>query len=176
MDGWVISVLAIGRYDYPSSIAMCLTARALGASEMIFASRRDAKIIRYVNNLERGWGGKFKVSFVKSYETALRNATKYKTVYLTRYGIPLFKMTYTLNTYKNILLMVSSVKASSKLLHNIADFNVSITDQPHCSAAAIAVFLHDFYRGRELAMHFENARYKVIPKEHGISVEKIERK
>ena len=176
MDGWTISILAIGRYDYSSSIDMCLTARALGASEMIFASKRDAKIIRYMSSLEKEWGGKFKISFVKSYKVALDNAVKSKKVYLTRYGMPLSKLTYILNTYKNIMLMVSSVKASSKILHNIADFNVSVTDQPHCASAAIAVFLHNFYRGRELAMHFENAKYKVIPREHGISIEKIERR
>jgi tRNA (cytidine56-2'-O)-methyltransferase len=52
---------------------------------------------------------------------------------------------------------------------------VSITDQPHSSTSAIAVFLHEFYSGRELAMHFENARYKVVPSEQGVHVEKVDR-
>ena len=56
-----------------------------------------------------------------------------------------------------------------------ADFSVSITDQPHSSSSAVAVFLHEFYSGRELAMHFENARYKIVPSEQGQYVEKVSR-
>ena len=171
----MIIVLAVGRYDHSSSMDMCLTARALGASEMIFAGTSDPHIARHLNNLQKKWGGRFKVAFAKSYKSVLSDATKYKKVYLTRYGMPLNKLTYMLNTYKNIILLVSSTEASSSL-HGIADFNVSVTDQPHCSSAAIAVFLHSFYRGRELAMHFENAKYRVIPREHGVRVEKITRK
>ena len=172
----MISILAIGKYSYLNSLDLCLTARALGAAEMIFTQEKDPRIPRYVNRLEKNWGGKFEASFVKSYKETLKNATNYKKVYLTRYGVPLNKLTYTLNTYKNIMLIVSSKEVPPKILNDLTDFNVSITNQPHCSVASIAVFLHDFYRGRELAMHFENAKYKVIPKEHGISVEKIRKK
>ena len=172
----MISILAIGRYSYLNSLDLCLTARALGASEVIFTRKKEPKIIRYVNRLEKNWGGKFNVSFVKSYKNALAGTTNYVKVYLTRYGTPLNKLAYTLNTYKNIMLIVSYTEAQSKLLDGLADFNVSISDQQHCSIASIAIFLHDFYRGRELAMHFENAKYKIIPNEHGASIEKIKRK
>jgi len=168
----MISVLVIGGYDYTSILDMCLTARAMGASEMILTTKKNDKLVKYIHDLERKWGGRFRVGFVNNYKTALDNAVNYKKVYLTRYGVPLNKLAYTLNTYKNIMLIVSPATTSPKL-HNIADFNVSVTDQPHSSSAAIAVFLHEFYRGRELAIHFENAKYKVIPKEHGVSVSKI---
>lgn len=153
-----------------------LTARALGAAEVIFTGEKETRIAKYASDLEREWGGTFKVSFNKDYRKILAEANKYKTVYLTRYGTPLNKIIYSLKTYKNIMLIVSSVKASTQALHEIADFNVSVTDQPHCSAAAIAIFLHEFYEGRELAVHFKNSKYKVVPNEHGINVEMIERK
>ena len=154
---------------------MCLTARALGASEIIFTSSKKEKLVRYAGRLERDWGGVFGVTFNHDYRKVLADANKYKKVYLTRYGVPLPKLIYSLKTYKNIMLIVSSVQASSKPLHEIADFNISVTDQPHCGAAAIAIFLHEFYEGRELAVHFKNSKYKVIPAEHGINVETIER-
>ncbi len=172
----MISVLAIGKYSYLNSLDLCLTARAFGASEMMFTRRKDQRIMRYVGRIQKNWGGKFEVSFIRSYKEALKSATKYKKVYLTRYGIPLNKLTYVLNTYKNIMLIVSSKEAPQKVLDDLADFNVSITEQPHCSVASIAIFLHDFYRGREFAMHFENAKYKIAPKEHGVSVVKTNRK
>jgi tRNA (cytidine56-2'-O)-methyltransferase len=168
----MISVLVIGGNDYAGNLDLCLTARALGASEIIFAAKRNARLVRYISTLERKWGGRFRVNFTNNYTEALRKSMNYKKVYLTRYGMPLNKLTYVLNTYKNIMLIVSPASSSPKL-HGIADFNVSVTDQPHCSSAAIAIFLHDFYRGRELAIHFENAKYKVMPKEHGVSVERI---
>ena len=59
-----------------------------------------------------------------------------------------------------------------KNLYKVTDFNVSLTTQPHCSTAAISVFLHVFYEGRELAMHFENAKYKVVPEERRVHIEK----
>jgi len=39
-------------------------------------------------------------------------------------------------------------------------------------SAAISIFLHDFYQGRELALHFENAKYKVVPQERGFRIDK----
>ena len=159
-----------------SALDICLTARALGASEIMFTRGKEARIARYMNSLEREWGGTFKVSFNIDYRKAMAEANNYMKVYLTRYGVPLNKLIYQIKTYKNIMLIVSSIKASSLSMHRIADFNASVTDQPHCSAAAIAIFLHEFYEGRELAVHFENSKYKVIPKEHGINVETIARK
>jgi tRNA (cytidine56-2'-O)-methyltransferase len=112
------------------------------------------------------------VQFAKNYKEVLKSAAKYPKLYLTRYGIPLQDKSYTLKTYKNLLLIVT-LKEEVKAIHDLADFNISISSQPHCSAAAIAIFLHDFYNGRELAMHFENAQMKLIPKEHGVEVKKI---
>lgn len=71
-----------------------------------------------------------------------------------------------LKTYKNLLLIVT-LKEEVNPIQRIADFSISVSSQPHCSAAAIAIFLHEFYNGRELAMHFENAQYKLVHKESG---------
>ncbi len=169
----MISILAIGRSTYPVSRDLCLTSRALGASEVTFVGKRDSKLVRYMESINKKWGGKFKVQFAKSYKEALKSATKYKKVYLTIYGSPLQDKSYVLKTYKNMVVIVS-LKENAELnaIHKLADFNISITTQPHCSAAAIAVFLHEFYNGRELAMHFENAQYKLVPKGQGLMMQK----
>lgn len=109
------------------------------------------------------------MTFVRTYKEALKSAAKYTKVYLTRFGEPLQAKRYTLKTYRNILLIVTPQNEKSAI-HSLADFNISVSSQPHCSAAAIAIFLHEFYDGRELAMHFENAKLKVTPKEHGIEI------
>lgn len=114
------------------------------------------------------------MDFEKDYVKAMDCGSNYKKVYLTRYGVPLQDVIGTLRTYKNLLLIVTSKEAFHPA-YTKADFSVSITTQPHSSASATAVFLHEFYSGRELAMRFENARYKILPSENGAHVQKVSR-
>ncbi len=165
--GFTISILAIGRSTYEENLDLCLTSRALGASEITFIGKKSSKLTRYINNLNANWGGKFKVSYAKSYKEVLKASSKYAKICLTRYGIPLQTKIYTLKTYKNIVLVVP-LNENIKVLQNLTNFNISVSSQPHCGVAAIAVFLHEFYSGRELSMHFENAKYKLVPTEHGV--------
>jgi len=168
----VLSVLAIGNNVHESNKDLCLAARAFGAMSVTIAGRRDNRLIRECKAIKSKWGGSFEVSFTDDWKAYLSKKKTYKTVYLTRYGIPLDRMIHSLTTYKNIMLIVT-LSESAKDVYKLSDFNVSITSQPHSSAAAVAVFLHHFYEGRELAMHFENARYKVVPSEREIHVERI---
>lgn len=164
--------MVIGGRKYHESLDLCLTARAFGAAEIIFIGKEDKQLLRYISNLNKKWGGAFKLKFARSYKDVLKAASKYTKVYLTRFGMPLQSKSYILKTYKNMVLIVSTNDVS-KQLHQIADYNISISTQPHCGAAAIAIFLHEFYNGRELAMHFENAKLKLVPSEHDTAVKKL---
>lgn len=157
---------------YSVNLNMCLTARALGAAEIIFIGRKDQRLPRYMGAVNAKWGGSFKVKFMGRYAEAIKSASRYAKVNLTRFGVPLKQKIYQLRTYKNILLIVS-LKDEAGPIHRLSDFNISISSQPHSCTASIAVFLHEFYNGRELAMHFENARFKVIPKERGAEVRRL---
>jgi tRNA (cytidine56-2'-O)-methyltransferase len=171
--GKTISVLVIGNGAYESNLDLCLAARAFGAHEVTFTTTKNSKLANQFKAVNRNWGGDFSVSFVKDWKAFLKSKKNYKMIYLTRYGIPIDKVKYALKTYKNIMLLVTLTE-NVKNAYKMSDFNVSITTQPHCSTAAIAVFLHTFYEGRELAMHFENAKYKVVPEQERIHVEKVE--
>ena len=167
----MISVLAVGRNTYSAKLDLCLTARALGAAEITFVGKSGSRLIKYMNNINKRWGGSFKIHFAKNYNEIIRPDSKYKKIYLTRYGTPLQGKSYMLRTYKNLLLIVTAADLV-KPIHGLSDFNISVSSQPHCSAAAVAVFLHEFYSGRELAMHFENARYKLVRNDSDLFVEK----
>jgi tRNA (cytidine56-2'-O)-methyltransferase len=168
----VIRVLSVGREPYKTNAEMCLVARAFGASGITFSSRRDPRLSRFVQLNNSKWGGSFSVDFDSNYVKALDPESSYKKVYLTMYGMPLQDVIGTLRTYKNLLLIVTDKEAVAPV-YTRSDFNVSVTGQPHTSASAVAVFLHEFYSGRELAMHFGNARYKILPSEQGMHVEKV---
>jgi len=156
----MINVLAIGRNSYQNSLDLCVTSRALGASEITFIGKKDARLVNYINRMNSKWGGKFKVSFAKSCEEFLKTSDKAIKIYLTRYGTSFQEKSAMISTYKRIVLIVTD-KEDVDYINKISDFKISITSQPHCRAASIAVFLHEYYKGRELAMHFENAAYKI---------------
>ncbi len=170
----MISILVIGKGNRESYLDLALVSRAFGASSITFCAK-DARdigpISRGISRTNSKWGGKFSVSYAKNWKDFIKEKKNYLKIYLTRYGVPMKKLEYQVRTYKNVLLIVSFTEAI-RPLYKAADFNISITAQPHTSASSIAVFLHDFYNGRELAMHFENARYKIVPEEHGIHVQK----
>lgn len=158
----MITVLSIGEKNPRVKLNLCLTARAFGAAKIIFVGRRDANISKHISAINGTWGGIFKVDFASSVKSAVEPLTKYKSVYLTMFGLPLKQLKYTVKTYKNILLIVTS-KEYDKQVGELADFKLSITSQPHSQAAAIAIFLHEFFDGREQAMQFQNAKVKVVP-------------
>ena len=160
MGGCIISVLVIGGCSSECKETLAETARAFGASEIAFTGAEDRHIKYIMASLNSKWGGRFAVTFVGNYMHYINSKTPYKKVYLTRYGTPVAKSIYTLKTYKNLLVIIT-MKEAHKQVSKIADFGVSITTQPHSGASALAIFLHMFYEGRELALHFENAKYKI---------------
>ena len=51
-------------------------------------------------------------------------------------------------------------------LYGVADYNVSVTNQPHSEVAALAIFLDRYNHGDELSARLEG-RMEVIPKARG---------
>ena len=171
----MLTVLVIGKPSYEKVTDLCLIARAFGASGIVFTSndkKLAAKSQRFCRDICDKWGGSFSVSFTNSWKDYIKSKRNYKTIYLTRYGIPIRQAEYALRTYKNMLIIVS-FSEKIKELYDIADFNISITSQPHTMASSMTALLRTYYRDRELSMHFENAKYKIIPEQHGIHIDKI---
>ncbi|MEM0149659.1 MAG: hypothetical protein QXW10_02065 [Candidatus Micrarchaeaceae archaeon] len=172
----MLTVLIIGKPSYEKVTDLCLIARAFGASEIVFTasdSKLKSKSQRFCKDICRKWGGNFSVGFTDNWKAYIKGKRNYKTVYLTRYGMPMRQAEYVLRTYKN-LLIIASFSEKINELYTIADFNISITSQPHTTASSITAMLRTYYRDRELSMHFENAKYKIIPEPHGIHIDKVE--
>lgn len=167
----LITVLSIGERDYRVRRNLCLTARAFGAEKIIFVGKRDSSLATYMARICTKWGGSFKVEFAASAQSVIRPLTKYKKVYFTMYGAPLRQAEYTIRTYKNLLLILTTKEYDGSLA-KLADFTVSITTQPHAQVTSVAVFLHEFFSGREPAIQFPNAKYKIIAGSDGIHVKK----
>lgn len=157
----MITVLIIGAGSLENEKDIALASRAFGASSVIFTSRKNNKLVNYFKSVNRQWGGRFEIRFERDWERVLEEKKRYEKIYLTKSGAPIGKMMYRIRTYKNILL-IATLAENLKKLDGMIDYNVSVTTQPHSSVSAIAVFLHMFFSGRELAVRFNNARSKIV--------------
>ena len=62
----------------------------------------------------------------------------------------------------------------SRAVYDIADWNISITSQPHSEISALSVFLHILFQGAELEKNYENARIYIVPQRHGKKIVQFE--
>ena len=92
-------------------------------------------------------------------------------VHLTVYGMPLQKRIGKIRKKKNIMLIVGGEKVPPDV-YQMADMNIAVTNQPHSEVASLALFLHEYFRGRELDKRFPGANIRAVPQEKGKLVKK----
>jgi tRNA (cytidine56-2'-O)-methyltransferase len=172
----MLSVLRLGHRvgrDLRVTTHVALAARALGADAVILSGERDAGVLESVASVCRRWGGAFKISYEKDWRKFIGKFKGTK-VHLTMYGLPLKKVICGLRRAENVLLIVGAEKVPREV-YDAADYNVSVTSQPHSEVAALAVFLHEYFKGRELDRDFTgktSGLLKIIPRERGKNVVK----
>lgn len=169
----VIVVLRLGHRivrDKRITTHVALSARALGATGIILSGEKDSEIIESVNDVTKRWGGEFFCEYRRDWKGAIKEFREkgFKIVHLTFYGIPLQQRINKLRE-KNILVIVGGEKVP-RVVYELADYNLSVTNQPHSEISALAIFLHEYFNGQELFKSFENARLKIVPQEKGKKV------
>ncbi len=164
----MIAVLRLGHRierDKRLSTHCGLVARAFGAQKLVYTGQKDAGLEESINSVTKGWGGPFRIEHSESGRKLMKD-WKGKVVHLTVYGIPLDKKIRTLRKEKNLLIVVGGEKVPPEVYQE-CDFNISVTGQPHSEVAALAVFLHEYFSGKELSKRFRKAGKKVVPQERG---------
>jgi tRNA (cytidine56-2'-O)-methyltransferase len=138
----------------------------------VFSGDRDSSIILSVNDVVRRWGGPFEMT----YETLWRSwlsKQKAKIVHLTMYGEELEKAIPKIRKHKNLVVVVGGEKVPREIYEK-ADYNVSVTLQPHSEVASIAVFLDRLFNGKELKKKFKKPMIEIVPQEKGKKIRKVE--
>ncbi|OPX60734.1 MAG: tRNA (cytidine(56)-2'-O)-methyltransferase [Methanobacterium sp. PtaB.Bin024] len=151
---------------------VCLTARALGSSGVFLSGDHDKKLMENVQDVVKRWGGNFQVEYRKGWQNILDEWKKGggEIVHLTMYGEPVQEVTPKIRaSNKDKLVVVGGSRVPSKVYQE-ADWNVSVTTQPHSEVSSLAIFLHMLYEGKELELDFEDGDMKVIPSPHGKNV------
>lgn len=152
---------------------VCLTARALGASGVFLSGDHDKKLMENVYDVVKRWGGDFKVEYRKGWENLLAEWKNNggEIVHLTMYGEPVQDATTKIrSSSQDKMVVVGGSRVPSKVYQE-ADWNVSVTTQPHSEVSSLAIFLHMLYEGKELELDFKGGDMKVIPSEKGKNVQ-----
>jgi tRNA (cytidine56-2'-O)-methyltransferase len=168
----MIAVLRLGHRvgrDVRITTHICLAARALGADKVFLSGEKDESVIKSIEGVVKRWGGEFEVEYRKDWRAVMKG-WKGKIAHLTMYGEPLNDKIGVLKKEKNLLVIVGAEKVPSEVYRN-ADFNISVSGQPHSEVAALAVFLDRLFEGKELEKQFKNAKLKIIPQAHGKLIE-----
>lgn len=157
----------IGR-DTRISTHCGLVARAFGADNIVYSGDEDKSILSSVENVTLNWGGTFRADYEKSWRKII-NDWKGDIVHLTMYGMPLQdKIGEIRKSEKDLLVIVGGEKVPGEVYQK-ATWNIGVTGQPHSEIAALSVFLHDYFEGKELGKIFPGGK-KIVPMERGKKV------
>jgi tRNA (cytidine56-2'-O)-methyltransferase len=154
---------------------VCLTARAFGADGVIIADREDKVVESTIRDVTSRFGGPFQVQTGIAWKKAVKDWKNSggKIVHLTAYGLPLPKVLPEIQdlTY-DMMIIVGSEKMPGEVF-KIADWNVSVTNQPMSEVAALAVFLDWYMDHQEFAHEFSDAQVRIVPSKSGKEVQQV---
>lgn len=178
MEGWKVFVLRLGHRperDKRVTTHVLLVARAFGAHGAFYSGERDERVEESIRKVVNSWGGPFTLEFIGNWARKVREwkGAGGEVIHLTMYGLPLGDVIEDIRKSGRDKLVVVGGEKVPKVIYDLADWNVSITSQPHSEAGALSVFLHELYMGQELKREFENAKIKIIPQAKGKKVIRI---
>jgi tRNA (cytidine56-2'-O)-methyltransferase len=150
-----------------------LAARAFGAAGMYLAAR-DAGVVRSIEDVVERWGGSFSVEDGISPRRCIREWKESGgvVVHLTMYGIPLQEAVESLKGEERVLAVVGAEKVPGEI-YGLADYNISVTTQPHSEISSLAVFLDHLFSGEELGTTYPDAKMKIRPSPRGKQREEL---
>ncbi|KQC10824.1 MAG: tRNA 2'-O-methylase [Methanolinea sp. SDB] len=171
-----IVVLRIGHRperDQRVTTHVGLTSRALGARGM-FLSGNDSGVVRSIRDVVERWGGEFFVRDGVSWRQCIREwkETGGCVVHLTMYGESLADHEDELRKMERIMVIVGAEKVPGEI-YGLANYNISVTSQPHSEISSLAVFLDRLFQGDELKREFPGGHMKIIPSQNKKTTEEI---
>jgi tRNA (cytidine56-2'-O)-methyltransferase len=167
-----ITVLRLGHRparDKRLSTHLLLAARAFGAGDALYCGTEDRGLEESVTKIVRDWGGGFTVAYAPSWRKAL-SGWGGRIAHLTMYGLPAQDAVAEIRAVDEPLMVVVGGPKVPREVYDLADWNVSVTGQPHSEVSALAVFLHMLLEGSELRLEFPGARLRVVPSARGKDV------
>jgi len=148
-----------------------LVSRAFGANEFYYSGIEDYRLHDNINKIVKKWGGDFKINYCSSPVSFVRDFKRKEKgiiIHLTMYGEQVVKIIKKIKIKENILFIVGGPKVP-RIYYELADYNVSVTNQPHSEVAALAICLYLLFPERLDEDSFDG-EIKIIPNENGKNV------
>jgi tRNA (cytidine56-2'-O)-methyltransferase len=169
----LITVLRFGHRrtrDQRVTTHVALVSRAFGADEIIICGDSDESLEKSVKAVVKNWGGEFSIRQTKEWlkEIKKKKAAGAKIVHLTMYGEKIMGRMEEMRACKDIVVIVGSQKVPIEAYRE-ADYNISVTGQPHSEIAALAIFLDRYLGGRELDSEMTGGK-RILPSKFGKNV------
>jgi tRNA (cytidine56-2'-O)-methyltransferase len=144
-----------------------LAARALGAKGMYLAAD-DRGVQASIEDVVFRWGGDFFVENDVSWRQCIREwkADGGRVIHLTMYGRRMTDVIGEIRAMEKLLVVVGAEKVPADI-YELADYNLSVTTQPHSEIASLAILLDHIFEGSELDREFPGAQMKIVPSERG---------
>jgi tRNA (cytidine56-2'-O)-methyltransferase len=161
-----VRVLRLGHRaarDKRISTHCALVSRALGAESLIYTGQRDSEMEDSVRKVSEQWGGRFRIEHAASWRKVIKDF-RGGSAHLTMYGLPIQQKIGEIMKSKNLLVVIGAEKVPMEIYH-AADWNIAVTNQPHSEVAALAIFLHEFFQGKN--PDFGKAKRRIIPQKAG---------
>jgi tRNA (cytidine56-2'-O)-methyltransferase len=188
----LIEILRLGHRlprDERISTHVALVARAFGASAIAYTGQHDSGLEESVERICGRWGGdvsehggggdggekKFSISYEKSAVSFIKSKKRdgFAIVHLTMYGMPVMDRLKEMKSNAKILVVVGSEQVPPEI-YQLADHNISVTNQPHSEVAALAITLDRLVDGKELLTGDSGFDFKgqidITPSERGKNI------
>ncbi len=152
---------------------VCLTARALGANGILVSDTHDKQLEETVNRVTAEFGGKFTIETGRPWRSIVHEWKRIggMVIHLSAYGLPLPKVIDQIRQSKVDKLIVVGAEKVPGEMFRLADWNVSITNQPISEVSALGVFLDWFFKHSLLEDDFSDGKLRIVPRAHGKKVE-----
>ncbi len=145
----VCEVLRIGHRperDKRITTHVALTARAFGASK-VYISNPDSRVIKSVEEVVDKFGGNFKIIPTSNPKKIVKDSDLL-IVHLTMFGLSIDENVKKIREKKKGILFIVGAEKVPPWVFELADYNISIGNQPHSEVAALAIAMNN--------LHFES--------------------
>jgi tRNA (cytidine56-2'-O)-methyltransferase len=165
----MINVLRIGHRinrDKRITTHVALVSRAFCADKIIIDTK-DKKIEETIKSTSKRFGGNFQILTGIDKKKIIKEWTGL-IIHLTMYGDELEKSLKKIDKNQDIMIIVGAEKVPS-FIYEKADFNISISNQPHSEIAALAIFLDRYTKSQWKKQKF-NGKLEILPSDKGKKV------
>lgn len=168
-----IEVVRIGQRivrDDRVTTHVALVARAFGATK-IYMNEINPEIKGTLQKINDDWGGSFEIEYNDNLKRVVKKKKfdSYKIVHLTMYGEGINEVQNELQNEEKVVIIVGAEKVPREI-YELADYNVSIGNQPHSEISSLAIILDRIQNGKQFQKAFSNAKRRIIPTKHGKNV------